>query len=62
MKDKLYQYVIEQFTKGYDLDQVLKNTKVEEIVIFLKSENTNYPFDERDDTEANARNVFLDKC
>ena len=50
MKDKLYQYVTEQFTKDYDLDQVLKNTKVEEIVIFLKSENTNYPSDERDDT------------
>lgn len=50
MKDKLYQYATEQFTKDYDLDQVLKNTKVEEIVIFLKSENTNYPSDERDDT------------
>lgn len=50
MKDKLYQYVTEQFTKDYDLDQVLKNTKVEEIVIFLKSENTNYSSDERDDT------------
>lgn len=50
MKDKLYQYAIEQFRKDYDLDQVLKNTKIEEIVIFLKSENTNYPSDERDDT------------
>ena len=50
MKDKLYEYATEQFRKDYDLDQVLKNTKVEEIVIFLKSEKTNYPSDERDDT------------
>ena len=50
LKDKLYEYAKDNFNKNLDYPKLLKNTKINELAIVVKSPETDFPDSNREQT------------
>ena len=56
LKDKVYEFAKENIKKDYNIDELLKNTQLNELTVVLKNPNTNYPEDNREQTAPFVKN------